>query len=143
MIKVYLKRNSFIESIHNVHAVISDNKGRVLMATGNPKLLTFIRSALKPFQAMAFVSSGAYEKTKFDEKALAIACGSHAGSKYHAREVFKLLWNSDLNVEDLKCPIPKGKESRLEHNCSGKHAAFLATCKKIALPIFFFTGFKL
>jgi len=135
MIQVYLKRNSFIESVHNVHAVISDNKGRVLMAAGNPHLLTFIRSALKPFQAMSFISSGAYERTKFDEKALAVACGSHAGSKEQAREVFKLLWNSDLKVDDLKCPIPIGRESRLEHNCSGKHAAFLATCKKMNWPL--------
>ncbi len=132
--KVYVKRDSFIESIHNVQAVICDKKGRVLMSAGDSKYLTFIRSALKPFQAIPFISSGAYDKVTLDQKVLAIACSSHSGSKAQAREVFKLLWNSEVNVEELQCPLSNNIESRLEHNCSGKHAAFLATCKKMNWP---------
>ena len=105
-LRVYLKRGSNIESIHKVHAVISDIKGRVLMKAGNSDYLTFIRSALKPFQAIPFISSGAYEKFMFDEKVLAIACSSHSGTKTHAREAFKLLWNSDVNIDQLQCPLP-------------------------------------
>ena len=41
-------RGSNIESIHKIHAVITDKKGRVLMCAGNPEYKTFIRSALKP-----------------------------------------------------------------------------------------------
>jgi L-asparaginase len=44
-------RGSNIESIHKIHAVISDKRGRVLMCAGNPEYKSFIRSALKPFQA--------------------------------------------------------------------------------------------
>ena len=58
----YLYRGSQIESIHRVHAVISDTKGRVLLYSGDPDYLTFIRSALKPFQALPFVSSGAADQ---------------------------------------------------------------------------------
>ena len=94
-LRVLLKRGSYIESVHNVHAVICDKKGRVLMKAGNHEHQTFIRSALKPFQAIPFISSGAYEKVKFDERVLAIACSSHSGTKSHARETFKLLWNTD------------------------------------------------
>ncbi|KGG15213.1 MULTISPECIES: asparaginase [unclassified Prochlorococcus] len=130
-LKVLLKRNSIIESIHNVHAVVCDKKGRVLMSAGNSEYSTFIRSALKPFQTIPFISSGAYKKVMCDEKVLAIACGSHSGTKTHAREAFKLLWHSDVAVEHLQCPIPAEKTSPLEHNCSGKHAAFLATCMKM------------
>ena len=133
--KVFLKRDSSIESVHRVHAVICDIKGRVLMHAGKSDYLTFIRSALKPFQALPFISSGAYEMVDFDEKLLAIACGSHSGEKYQSRQSFKLLWNSDLTVDQLQCPIPVAKESKLEHNCSGKHAAFLATCKKMNWPM--------
>ena len=43
-------RGSNIESIHKIHAVISDKKGRVLMCAGNPEYKSFIRSALKPFR---------------------------------------------------------------------------------------------
>ena len=46
-----LMRGTNIESIHKIHAVISDKKGRVLMCAGNPEYKSFIRSALKPFQA--------------------------------------------------------------------------------------------
>ena len=132
-LEVSLKRGSNIESIHKIHAVISDKKGRVLMCAGNPEYRTFIRSALKPFQAIPFVSSGAASKINNASKSIALACGSHSGSKLHAREAFKILWEYDIDINNLKCP--KLNSSPLEHNCSGKHAAFLATCKKLNLPI--------
>jgi len=127
-----LIRGSNIESIHKIHAVISDKKGRVLMCAGNPEYKSFIRSALKPFQAIPFVSSGAASKIHNPSKSIAIACGSHSGSKLHTREAFKILWDYDIDISNLKCP--KSKISPLEHNCSGKHAAFLATCKKLNWP---------
>ncbi len=128
-----LIRGSKIESIHKIHAVISDKKGRVLMCAGNPEYKSFIRSALKPFQAIPFVSSGAASKMNDASKSIAIACGSHSGSKIHSREAFKILWEYDIDIHNLKCP--KLKSSPLVHNCSGKHAAFLATCKKLHWPI--------
>ena len=128
-----LMRGSNIESIHKIHAVISDKKGRVLMCAGNPEYKSFIRSALKPFQAIPFVSSGAASKIKNTSKSIALACGSHTGSKLHSREAFKILWEHDININNLKCP--KLKVSPLEHNCSGKHTAFLATCRKLNWPL--------
>tara|TARA_Y100001968_G_scaffold113737_1_gene103176 strand:+ start:47109 stop:48050 length:942 start_codon:yes stop_codon:yes gene_type:complete len=134
-LKVFLKRGSNIESIHNVHAVVSDIKGRILMYAGKPSYETFIRSALKPFQALPLISSGTVEVRKLTDKGIAIACASHFGTTIHAREVFKVLWNSDVDVNHLQCPIPLNKTSKLQHNCSGKHAGFLATCKKMNWPI--------
>ena len=129
--KVLVKRGSSVESIHRAHASICDTKGRILMKAGSCEYETFIRSALKPFQALPFLSSGTSEKYNLDNKTLALACGSHCGSADQARTAFKLLWNADINIKDLKCPIPKNRDSRLQHNCSGKHSAFLATCKKM------------
>ncbi len=131
-LEVILRRGSKLESIHKVHAVISDKKGRVLMCAGNPEYKSFIRSALKPFQAIPFVSSGAASKINGSSKSIAIACGSHSGSILHTREAFKILWEYDLDVDNLKCPVIEN--SPLKHNCSGKHAAFLATCKKLNWP---------
>ena len=128
-----LIRGSNIESIHKIHAVISDKKGRVLMCAGNPEYKSFIRSALKPFQAIPFVSSGAASQINNSSKSIAIACGSHSGTKLHSREAFKILWQYDIDIKNLKCP--KSMSSPLEHNCSGKHAAFLATCKKLNWPL--------
>ena len=72
-IEVILKRGSHLESIHKVHAVVSDNKGRVLMCAGNPEHKSFIRSALKPFQAIPFVSSGASSRINEPLKSIALS----------------------------------------------------------------------
>ena len=134
-LKVILRRDNIIESIHNAHAVVCDNKGRILMASGDPEYQSFIRSALKPFQSLPFISSGTNEKINCGDKAIAISCGSHLGSTMHAREAFQILWNSDVDINLLQCPIPENKNSNLQHNCSGKHASFLATCKKMNWPL--------
>ncbi len=134
-LEVALKRGSTVESTHCVHAVVCDIKGRVLMRAGAANLETFIRSALKPFQVIPFISSGAAEKMNSGERGLAISCGSHAGTSLHAREVFRILWNAEIEVNKLQCPLPKHAKSPLENNCSGKHAAFLATCKKMGWPL--------
>jgi L-asparaginase len=128
---VRLLRNGIVESRHRVHAVVCDGRGRVLMRAGDPQQLSFVRSALKPFQATVFVSSGAAEQCNCGERGLAIACASHAGTAMHAREAFKLLWGSEIEAEQLQCPVPDCGSSPLEHNCSGKHAAFLATCRRL------------
>tara|TARA_B100000401_G_scaffold437096_1_gene381927 strand:- start:1000 stop:1965 length:966 start_codon:yes stop_codon:yes gene_type:complete len=128
-----LMRGPHVESIHKIHAVITDKKGRVLMCSGNPEYKSFVRSALKPFQAIPFISSGAASKISNYNKSIALACGSHSGSKLHTREAFRILWEYDIDINNLKCP--KLILSPLEHNCSGKHAAFLATCKKLNWPI--------
>ncbi len=132
-LRATLIRGSNIESIHKIHAVISDKKGRVLMCAGNPEYKTFIRSALKPFQAIPFISSGASSIINNPSKSIALSCGSHSGSKIHSREAFKILWEYDIDINNLKCP--KLNSSPLVHNCSGKHAAFLATCKKMNWPL--------
>jgi L-asparaginase len=133
-LEVKLKRGSSLEAVHRVHAVVCDQRGRILMRAGQPNFESFIRSALKPFQALPFLSSGAAAQVECGERGLAISCASHAGTAGHAREAFKILWNAELEATQLQCPVPAGGSSPLEHNCSGKHAAFLATCRKMAWP---------
>ena len=130
-LRILVKRGSSVESIHRAHASICDTKGRTLMKAGSSDYETFIRSALKPFQVLPFLTSGTSEKYNLDERTLALACGSHSGSADQARIAFKLLWNADIDIKNLKCPVPQNKKSKLQHNCSGKHSAFLATCKKM------------
>ena len=132
---VTLHRGSIAESHHRVHAVVCDGRGRVLMAAGEAGYETFIRSALKPFQALPFVSSGAADQMDVGDRGLAISSASHSGSTMHAREVFKLLWKAELESAQLQCPTPEWGDSPLQHNCSGKHAAFLATCRKMGWPL--------
>ena len=133
--EVVLKRGSSVESVHRVHAVVCDSKGRILMKAGRADHETFVRSALKPFQALPALSSGASGNYDFGDRGLAISCASHVGSAEHAREAFRLLWNAQLETDALQCPIPGWGHSPLEHNCSGKHAAFLATSRKMGWPL--------
>ena len=134
-LEVLLNRNGIVESVHRVHATVTDQQGRLLMVAGDPFLASFGRSALKPLQASLLILTGAAEKNQLQERQLAIACASHSGTVAHARTAFHILWNSGLSADLLQCPIPLGSSSPLQHNCSGKHAAFLAICKRMDWPL--------
>lgn len=134
-LQVRLLREGIVESTHRVQAVVADNRGRSLSVAGNPETATFIRSALKPFQALAVTTTGALEHYHLTDRDLAIICSSHQGTVEQARQVFNILWRCDVDPSALQCPIPPGKRSRLEHNCSGKHAGMLAVCRQLNFSI--------
>ncbi len=127
---VQLLREGIVESVHQVHAAVADSRGRLLSAAGDADNASFIRSALKPFQAMAVTATGALDAFNLTDKDLAVMCGSHQGQVEHSRQVFGILWRADLEPTCLQCPVPHGRQSPLEHNCSGKHAGMLAVCKQ-------------
>lgn len=130
VVEVRLLREGIIESKHIVQAVLCDERGRVLSVAGNAETATFARSALKPFQALAVTSTGTLERYNLNDKDLAIICSSHDGSIEHVRQAFNILWRADIDSTALQCPVPKGKRSSLEYNCSGKHAGMLAVCQQ-------------
>lgn len=134
-IAVHLLREGIIESVHHVEASVCDNKGRVLLVAGSSETNAFIRSCLKPFQALAVTSTGTLERYGLTDKDLAIMCSSHQGTIEQSRQVFNILWRSDVDSIALQCPIPEGKQSPLEHNCSGKHAGMLAVCHQCNWPL--------
>jgi L-asparaginase len=130
-----LLREGIIESRHIVQAVVSDDRGRVLSVAGNAETAAFVRSALKPFQALAITSTGTLERYGLSDKDLAIITSSHKGSMEQVRQVFNILWRADIDINALHCPIPQGKSSALEYNCSGKHAGMLAVCQQRHWPL--------
>jgi L-asparaginase len=134
-LEVRLLREGIAESTHRVQAVVCDNRGRVLSVAGNPETATFIRSALKPFQALPVITTGTLESYNLNDRDLAVMCSSHHGTMEHVRQVFKILWRCDLDPSALQCPIPEGKQSPLEYNCSGKHAGMLAVCQQRHWPL--------
>lgn len=134
-LQVRLLREGIIESTHYVQAVVADNRGRALSVAGSPETATFIRSSLKPFQALAVTGSGALQRYNLTDRDLAIICSSHQGTVEQARQVFNILWRCDVDPSALQCPIPPGRRSRLEHNCSGKHAGMLAVCRQLNYPL--------
>lgn len=129
-LEVQLLREGIVESVHKVHAAITDSRGRMLSVAGDAETASFIRSALKPFQALAVTTTGTLERFQLTDADLAIICSSHSGSIEQARQAFNILWRADIEPTALQCPIPKGKTSALQHNCSGKHAGMLAVCQQ-------------
>ena len=69
---------------------------------------------------------------------LAMSSASHQGTAEHISIVNSILQGAGLTESDLQCPVAwpgnlKARagvlsESRAAFNCSGKHAAFLASC---------------
>lgn len=133
-LEVRLLREGITESVHHAQAVICDDRGRLLLCAGNPETATFARSALKPFQAIAVTASGTLERFNLTDRDLAIICSSHKGSIEQVRQAFNILWRADIDPSALQCPIPAGKKSPLEYNCSGKHAGMLAVSQQLGFP---------
>ena len=129
-LEVRLLREGIVESKHHVHATVCDNRGRILSVAGNAETATFVRSALKPFQALGITTTGTLERYDLSDRDLAIICSSHKGTVEQVRQAFNILWRADVDPSALQCPIPEGKRSPLEYNCSGKHAAMLAICRQ-------------
>lgn len=134
-LEVHLLREGITESLHHAEAVVCDNRGRILSGAGNGETSTFIRSALKPFQAIAVTSTGTLEKFNLNDRDLAIICSSHQGTVEQARQVFNVLWHADIDPTTLQCPIPVGGNSPIQDNCSGKHAGMLAVCQQCKWPL--------
>jgi L-asparaginase II len=133
-----VERSGFIESRHAGSAIVLSPEGEVLRTLGDVTTPIFPRSCLKPFQAVAVMTSGV---TLRGEDA-AIATASHSGTAAHVALVRKLLERASLPVSALGCPpaAPTDKVARDElirsgaprdrvyMNCSGKHAAMLNAC---------------
>jgi L-asparaginase II len=137
-------RSGFVESRHRgaIAAIAAD--GSVLLAGGTTDVPMFPRSSNKPFQAAAMLRCG----LKLDGELLALAAASHSGEDFHVEGVRAILASAGLTEEALQCPpdypldeqanaamIAAGaKPDRIHMNCSGKHAAMLATCVAAGWP---------
>jgi L-asparaginase II len=123
---VDLVRGATVEARHRVHAVaVSD--GAVVRSWGDPELLTLFRSSAKPIQALPVVRV----RPDLDDAEIAIACASHMHRPDQLEPVRALLAKADATEDDLECGL---EPTRLEHNCSGKHAAMLLLCRERGWP---------
>jgi L-asparaginase II len=126
-ISVAARRGEVVESVHRVHAVAVRN-GDIVAAAGDPHLVTFMRSAAKPLQAVPL----ARERNDLEPRHLAIASASHLADEVQLDAVRSLLELAPATGDDLECGPFQG--SRLKHNCSGKHAGMLALCRAKGWP---------
>ncbi len=119
-------RRGVVEARHRVHAVAVQD-GKIVAAVGDATLVTYFRSSAKPLQALPVVRAW----PELGDAEIAIACASHLHRPEQLDPVRTLLAKAEAAEDDLECgPEP----TRLEHNCSGKHAAMLALCRRMGWP---------
>jgi L-asparaginase II len=124
-ISVAARRGPFVESVHLVHAVAVQD-GAVVAEAGDPAFLTSLRSSAKPFQALPLVRS----RGDLDDADIAIASASHRAEPEQIVAVRRLLAKAPATEEDLELGLQVGRPPQpIFHNCSGKHAGMLATCR--------------
>jgi len=147
-ILIELTRGRLVESVHRGAVAIVQAGGEVVASAGNVAAPVFPRSAIKGLQALSFVQSGAVERWGFGEAEIAIACGSHSGTARHAGLVEAMLGRVGLTAAALGCGVHEpmdaatarkmiragAEPTALNHNCSGKHAAMLATAVHLGEP---------
>jgi L-asparaginase II len=113
-----------VEAVHRVHAVAVQD-GAVIAEAGEPGLVCFMRSSSKPLQALPLVRS----RDDLDDRDLAIASASHLADDHQLQAVRALLAKAPAGEDELECGLEGQPPSRLNHNCSGKHAGMLALCR--------------
>jgi L-asparaginase II len=123
-ITVAVRRGDIVEARHIVHAV-AVRDGAVVAEAGDGALVTFMRSAAKPIQALPVVRA----RPDLDDRELAIASASHLADPEQIGAVRSLLAKAPAQEDELECGAEGEPPSPLRHNCSGKHAGFLALCR--------------
>lgn len=131
-------RGGLVESIHFGSFAVTRADGTLLLAAGNPDAPVYARSSLKPLQSVAMVRAG----LDLPMDLLALSAASHSGAMMHqegARHILKRYGVDETalrNIVDLPYGVSEreawlragGVPTQLAHNCSGKHAAMVATC---------------
>ena len=131
-------RSGFVEGHHYGSVVALDADGRVAWSVGDVENAALPRSCNKPLQAVGMLRAG----LDLDGELLALAAASHSGEAFHLEGVRRILSSAGLDEAALQTPPDYpiddqakeeylragGQKSSLAMNCSGKHAAMLATC---------------
>ena len=131
-------RSGFVEGHHYGSVVALDATGEVDWSVGVVDQPMLPRSCNKPIQALAMVRAG----LSLPPELLALSCASHSGETFHVEGARRILESAGLTEAALQTPPDYplddaareaviragGDKSSILMNCSGKHAAMLATC---------------
>ena len=146
-------RGGVVEAWHELHVAVVDSTGALVAGTGDSELVTFWRSAAKPFQALPLVGDGAAERFGLTSEELALVCASHSSEPGQVARVRGLLAKIGCSERDLLCgPHPPLSDrvaqdyqtrgvrlTAVYSNCSGKHAGMLALARYHGWPTEFYT----
>lgn len=145
---VEVTRGPVVESRHAIHvAVVHADRGLIASA-GDPHLVTFVRSAIKMFQALPLVEDDVVGALGLTDEELALCTSSHSAEPVHVAAARRILAKAGADEHMLACgpqapmdpaaaavldaaDLPPG---RIHNNCSGKHAGMLALARHHGWP---------
>lgn len=138
-ILVHVTRGTQTESLHHGTVAVMDGDGKTVFSLGDIDCPVFPRSAVKAFQALPLIESGAADTYGLTDAEIALSVASHSGEPLHAETSLSMLRKAGREVDCLECGThwPLGEKaaralaasgaqpSALHNNCSGKHAGFI------------------
>ena len=138
-----VRRGQFVESRHRGAFAVVDAAGAVVAKAGNFEEGFFPRSAIKAFQCLPLIESGAAKAFNLNDEEIALCCASHSGEAEHVRVARSILAKAGIAEACYECGAhyPTAKEAAnnlvranekplaVHNNCSGKHAGMLALAK--------------
>jgi L-asparaginase II len=133
-------RGTMVESIHRGAFCVADSSGTLALWAGDINIPVYPRSAVKAFQCVPLILSGAADRFSLTDEEIALCCSSHSGEPEHVRVAQSILAKSGSSEIHLECGahLPSGKAAQFDvirkggdalpihNNCSGKHAGMLA-----------------
>jgi L-asparaginase II len=133
-------RGPIVESRHTGAFAVVEGDGRLMHSRGDIDAPIYPRSAIKAFQCLPLIASGAADRFGLLDEEIALCCASHNGEADHVRVARAILGKAGRSESDLECgahwPYDHGaqralvkqdaKPSSLHNNCSGKHAGMIA-----------------
>jgi L-asparaginase II len=148
---VEVRRGVHVESTHRVHFVACRARGRaaeIVAGAGEPSSVSFVRSAIKMFQALPLVEDGGVERFRLSTEELAVTTASHGGERFHVAAARSILVKAGVTEDALACgahpPMHAASAEalaasgavpgRIHNNCSGKHAGMLALARLHGWP---------
>lgn len=140
-----VSRGDIVESRHRGAFAVVDRAGHVVAADGAIAAAIYPRSAVKAFQCLPVIESGAVDRFGFTEEEIALCCSSHNGEPDHlrvARAMLAKAGNAEANYEcgahwpyheptRLALIREGGAPADVHNNCSGKHAGMLALARQL------------
>ena len=129
-------RDGVVESEHRGFLVMLNADGTIFKSLGDIETKIYPRSTVKCAQASAMVRHG----LKLEPRLLALAQSSHSGAAMHMDGAREILASVGLDESALQCALDRplgdaerrswgdAEPTRIAMNCSGKHAAMIATC---------------
>ncbi|HYM99188.1 MAG TPA: asparaginase, partial [Aestuariivirgaceae bacterium] len=140
-------RGSAVESRHRGAFAVIGPAGRVIASAGDIETPVFPRSAIKAFQALPLIESGAADALGLTDEEIALTCSSHSGEEIHVCLARSILAKAGLSEDRLECGAHPPQEQEalralikadqepapIHNNCSGKHAGMLALATKLGL----------